>query len=69
MRFICEQDKKLSAAMHANRARAHAGHAAASAAKVKAAKASNTNTDGDEVRQFDVNSMSIRFKMIRFNSI
>ena len=42
------EDKKLIAAMHANRARAHAAHAAASAAKVKAAKASNTNTDGDE---------------------
>jgi DnaJ family protein C protein 7 len=42
------EDRKLQAAMLANRARAHAGNAGLAEAKVAKARASNTNTDGDE---------------------
>ena len=42
------EDRKLQAAMLANRARAHAGNAAVAEAKVAQARATNSNTDGDE---------------------
>ncbi len=43
-----KEDRKLQAAMLANRARGHAGKAGLAEAKVAKARASNTNTDGDE---------------------
>ena len=43
-----KDDRKLVAAMLANRARGHAGKAGLAEAKVAKARATNTNTDGDE---------------------